>query len=314
MISAHKATSITDIDDKFNYTEKDILRALKYWDKHKLMHVEYDEHKNPVGVYFKNIIPSQQQETLPFIKPIADITPLPASVPPVTVMPQSFTKPAYSLDELKAFKEAEDTSQLLFVVEQYLGKTLSAGDIRSIIFFTDTLNFSGDMIDYLIQYCVERGKKDFRYIEKVAISWAEEGITTPKQAAKAVRKYDKIVYDVMKALGKHSNPTRAEAEYILRWASEFGFSAEIIYEACDRTVMAVDTHRFDYCNKILKNWKEQDVRHKADILKLDAAFARKKASASPNIAPVKSASRLQFNQFIQNDYDFEELERKIISN
>jgi DnaD/phage-associated family protein len=315
MISAHKATSIADMADKFNYTEKDILRALKYWDKNKLLHVEYDEDKYPVGIHIRSAGKILPPEALPLIKPVLNntnnITPLPKPAEPERVV-NIFEKPSYSLDELKAFKEAEETSQLLFVVEQYLGKTLSPSDIKSILFFTDTLSFSGDLIDYLIQYCVERGKKDFRYIEKVAISWAEEGITTSKQAAKAARKYDKIVYDVMKDLGKNNAPTKAEADYIMRWVREFGFSADIINEACNRTVMAVDNHRFVYCNKILSSWKDSNVRTKADIQQLDSAHTFKKASAPP--VTKNSGGKLQFGQFIQNDYDFEELERKIISN
>ncbi len=47
---------------------------------------------------------------------------------------------------------------------------------------SDNLHFSFDLIDYLIQYCVGRGKRDFRYIEKVAVSWAEKGITTVRDA------------------------------------------------------------------------------------------------------------------------------------
>ena len=33
MMNAREATSVSDIADKFNHTEKDILRALKYWEK-----------------------------------------------------------------------------------------------------------------------------------------------------------------------------------------------------------------------------------------------------------------------------------------
>ena len=37
MMNAHQATSVSDIADKFNHTEKDIIRALKYWEKHRLL-------------------------------------------------------------------------------------------------------------------------------------------------------------------------------------------------------------------------------------------------------------------------------------
>ena len=37
MMNAKQATSVSDIADKFNHIEKDIIRALKYWEKQQLM-------------------------------------------------------------------------------------------------------------------------------------------------------------------------------------------------------------------------------------------------------------------------------------
>ncbi len=335
MMSAHKVTSISDIADKFNYTEKDILRALKYWEKNRLLALDYDDAKNLTGIHLKQISQKPAVEQMAFAVPVTSsreiITPLPSEnyydekvpndkVPNDKVLNDkvpdgkgpdkklSYEKPSYTLDDLKAFKEAEETSQLLFVVEQYLGKTLSASEIKMILFFSDTLHFSIDLIDYLIQYCVERGKKDFRYIEKVAVSWAEEGIATPKQAARSAGKYDKIVYDIMKALGRSGTPTKAEAAYILRWYRELGFSADVIFEACERTVMATEKHRFEYCNTILVNWKSQNVRNKTDVRQLDAIYKE-------TTFPAKNPANVgKFNQFKQNHYDFDALEKEILSN
>lgn len=220
----------------------------------------------------------------------------------------SYEKPGYTLDQLRDFKNDEETSQLLFVAEQYIGKPLSASEIKTILFFSDRLGFSSDLIDYLIQYCVEKGKKDFRYIEKVAISWAEEGITSPKQAAKAVRKYDKAVYDIMKALGRTGTPTRAEADFAIKWTKQYGFSTDIILEACERTVLATDKHRFEYADSILSSWHKGNVHHKADIKLMDDAFAKRKSGQrTPSAAS-------QFNQFMHTDYDFDALEKELLSN
>ena len=35
--------SVSSIADRFNYTEKDIFRALLYWDRHNLISLEFDE-------------------------------------------------------------------------------------------------------------------------------------------------------------------------------------------------------------------------------------------------------------------------------
>ena len=224
--------------------------------------------------------------------------------------PNPYEKPAYTLDQIREFKEKEDTSQLLFVVEQYIGKPLTPTEMKTILFFTDRLHFSEDLIDYLIQYCVEKGKKDFRYIEKVAVSWAEEGITSPKQAARAARKYDKTVYDIMKALGKSSNPTKAEADYVIKWTKAFSFTQDIILEACERTVMATDKHRFEYADSILNNWHKNEVHHKADILKLDDAYSQSRQTSAKSVRNTTAS----FNQMMRSTYDFDALEKEIISN
>ena len=80
----------------------------------------------------------------------------------------SYKKPSYSADQLKAFRDREETAQLLFIAESYIGRPLTPSEMKTILYFIDILHFSDDLIDYLIQYCVDRGKKDFKYIEKVA--------------------------------------------------------------------------------------------------------------------------------------------------
>ena len=51
MMNAKQATSVSDIADKFNHTEKDIIRALKYWEKQQLMELDFDQDKTLVGIH-----------------------------------------------------------------------------------------------------------------------------------------------------------------------------------------------------------------------------------------------------------------------
>lgn len=228
---------------------------------------------------------------------------------PPQAAPSAFAKPSYTLDELKAFQEKESTAQLLFIAEQYLGRTLSPSDMKSILFFSDHLHFSDDLIDYLLQYCVERGKKDFRYMEKVAISWAEANISTPAEAEGHASRYDKCVYSIMNALGKTNSPTRKEAEFIRRWREEYAFETDIIIESCERTVLATDRHRFEYADKILASWKEAGVHHKADIAKLDEGFQKNRPAK-----PASDRSIDKYNRFMHNDYDYDALEQELLRN
>ena len=63
--------------------------------------------------------------------------------------------------------------------------------MESVYYISEQLHFSDALIDYLLQYCIDRGKKDFRYIQKVAVNWAERGITTPQQAERSVSSFSR---------------------------------------------------------------------------------------------------------------------------
>ena len=322
MLNADQAISVSGIADKFNHTEKDVIRALKYWEKQQILDLDFDENKALVGIHLRDLsaqaTPASQHNVLLTSGPVqaqntAGSSMSSAAAQRVQTTPQEatpvYTKPAYSLDQLREFKEREETSQLLFIAEAYIGKPLTPSEIKTILFFTDVLHFSDDLIDYLLQYCVERGKKDFKYIEKVAVNWAEEGITTPKQAQKFSTRYDKNVYSIMNSLGRSTAPTAKELEFINRWTREYGFSTDIILEACERSSLATDRHRFEYAEGILSSWKNAGIHHKADIQQADATYQKKKATK-----PAPAASSNRFTQFAQNSYDFAALEKEILSN
>lgn len=301
MMSANMPTSVSEMADKFNHTEKDVLRALKYWEKNHLLVLDYDENKNLTGIHIQN---PADLET-----PVSNTAPV-SLAPVVSILTKqhpkndAFEKPSYSPDELREFQSRESTEQLLFVAQSYIGRPLTPSDMKTILYFSDVLRFSDDLIDYLLQYCVDRNKKDFRYIEKVAVNWAREGITTAKEAAAYASRYDKNVYTVMKELGKSSSPTPAETEFISRWVNEYGFTHDIISEACNRAVMATDHHRFEYTDGILSNWHKAGVKSKRDIDSLEQIHQQKRT--------VRSSQTNKFNQFEQNNYDFEALEKKLL--
>ena len=113
----------------------------------------------------------------------------------------------------------------------------------------------------------------------------------------------------MKSLGKNSAPAPKELGYINKWTKEYGFLLDVIQEACDKTVMTTDSHRFAYADGILTKWYQAGVHHKADIAALDASYQRPAKQSSQN-----STANNKFNRFAQNNYDFDQLEQNILSN
>lgn len=307
MTRAKLSFGISDIADHFNYMEKDIMRALSYWEKQNLLSLDFDSAHNLKAVHVlpfpsascQSFEGSSHAEIVTFSPKLAVNNP--AIAEPATI----YEKPVYSSDELQAFQNNDETAQIIFVAEQYTGRPLSASDLKSLLYIYDSLKFSADLIDYLIQYCVGKGKKQFSYIEKVAINWADSDILTVEQAKKQTSKYDKSVYAVMKALGKNSDPTDPELSFIFKWKKDMGFSQSIILKACERTVLATDKHRFEYANAILTKWQEAHVRTARDIEQLEE---------KRTIGSVQRKKSGSFNNIKQNDYDFDALEQILRSN
>jgi len=301
MMSANLPTGISDMADKFNHTEKDIIRALRYWEKCRVLDLEFDEAKNLVGIRFLSTNDTKADE----VRPLAPIVPLKLVSLENTEKQNSIPTeiPTYSRDQLKQFKD----SPILMLAETYFKKTLSKADIETLYFIHFDLAFTEDLIDYLLQYCTERDKKSISYVRKVAINWAEEGIKTPKQAKAYIgSSYDKTVFTIMKALGRSSAPTSKEAEIISRWYKELGFDMDVINEACGRTVLATESHRLEYCDKILTSWKNAGIRNLDDVARLDANYKKPKASSSQ--------PKNNFNKFsMTSNYDMDELERMLLS-
>ena len=317
-LGSGQAASVSEIADFFNHTEREVLRSLKYWEKLKLLAIEYDESKNVSGIRFLKGTDEPVTVAAPAVAAATAVVSATAITEKAEETPAEKTdpykKPSYSADQLSAFKNKENIRQLFFIAESYMGRQLSVSDMKSILYLSDCLHFSDDLIDYLLQYCVDRGKKDFKYIEAVALNWAQSGVTTPKQAEKFAAKYDKSVYTIMKELGKNNTPTKKELEYIIRWTKEYGFSQDIIAIACERTVLATDSHRFEYAEGILSNWKKEDVHHKSDIQRIDAQYQKNRQSRSTSSAASSSqVSSNRFNQFPQRDYDYDALEAMLLN-
>lgn len=289
--------SVTLIADKFDHTESDVHRALKYWEKMHLLKLEYDDSKTLTGICLTE---DHTQKAVPGNAPS-----LKAESPAQEPLPEP------SKDG-RPFSQ-EEARQLLFICEQYLGKTLSSTEVSRILFFHDTLGFSADLIEYLVEYCVSKGHKSLRYIESVAIGWHKSGYTTVTQAKEQTSTYNKAYFSILKAFGIFGrSPVEGEIAYMNKWMKEWSFSQELIAEACGRTMSAIHQPSFEYADKILSRWKEQNVTRLSDLAPLDQQHQTAK-SKTDGQAPKKTAQSSRFHNFRERSYNFQELEKQLIN-
>ncbi|MBQ9700247.1 MAG: DnaD domain protein [Lachnospiraceae bacterium] len=308
--------STTAIADALDMTESDVNRALRYWEQSGILGLEYDEfHKNVARIVIKDlrgdmpltfkIVPETVHTSTVSAKPDRFI------MAPTGVADDVPVKREFTTAELSKFTSDADIKQLLYIVQTYLGgKTLSPAETNTILYFYDGLGFSVELIEYLIEYCVSNGHKSMRYIEKVAIEWASEDIETVEAAKAKVAAYANNCYPVLQAFGLSGrNPGASERAFIVKWTNEYGFSMDMILDACNRTISTIHQPSFQYTDSILQRWLKNGVKTMADIKNLDAIHETK----SKESHATKQASKNNFSSFAtQRDYDYAALERDLL--
>lgn len=359
--------TISEIADHFSNTEADIIRALNYWASEGILQVQTGADGQIIGINLCSLSVSGMQATQSNIQSaVADnaaqnnlqnsvvnnaaqnnlqnsvvnnaaqnistvntrmhdsvVEKLKSQTPDKAASSQK----EYTLDEIKEFRKNPDISELFFIIETYLKHTLSSTDTNMVLYWLDELHFSTDLVEYLVEYCITKGHSSLRYMNKVALGWADAGIKTVDQAKEDAAAHSQIYYSVMKALGiTGRNLVDSEVSLINKWVGEYGFDIELVKAACSKTISAIQKPSFEYTDSILANWRKKDVHTLKDVEVLDANFAKaNKASAtgssqSTNAAngsskpkSNNSSSKNKFNNFNQRNNDYDKLEKLFLN-
>lgn len=359
--------TISEIADHFSNTEADIIRALNYWASEGILQVQTGADGQIIGVNLCSLSVSGMQAAQSNIQStVADnaaqnnlqngvvnnatqnnlqnsvvnnaaqnistanirmqdsvVEKLKSQTPDKAASSQK----EYTLDEIKEFRKNPDISELFFIIETYLKHTLSSTDTNMVLYWLDELHFSTDLVEYLVEYCITKGHSSLRYMNKVALGWADAGIKTVDQAKDDAAAHSQIYYSVMKALGiTGRNLVDSEVSLINKWVGEYGFDIELVKAACSKTISAIQKPSFEYTDSILANWRKKDVHTLKDVEVLDANFAKaNKASATGSSQGTNAAngsskpksnnssSKNKFNNFNQRNNDYDKLEKLFLN-
>jgi len=219
------------------------------------------------------------------------------------------SKPEYTNKEIAYYSEKEDFHQLLYITQKYLGKTLSNTEVKTIISFHDWLGLPIDVIELLIEYCVGNDHRNMRYIEKVAIDWADNNINTIEKAKVRTETYNKSYFVILKAYGiTDRSPTPNQIKLMDKWLNEYQLDISLIVEACQRTIAQINKAEMRYTDSILNTWFKEKVHTIKEVALLDEKRPKATYNKKPNMT--KQASK--FNNYQQRDYDYDELEKKAL--
>lgn len=346
--------TISEIADHFSNTEADIIRALNYWASEGILQLRSGADGQIMGINLCSLSVSGMQAAQSNIQSAvadnaaqnnlqnsvvnnaaqnistADIRMQDSVVEKLksqTTDKHASSQKEYTLDEIKEFRKNPDISELFFIIETYLKHTLSSTDTNMVLYWLDELHFSTDLVEYLVEYCITKGHSSLRYMNKVALGWADAGIKTVDQAKDDAAAHSQIYYSVIKALGiTGRNLVDSEVSLINKWVGEYGFDIELVKAACSKTISAIQKPSFEYTDSILANWRKKDVHTLKDVEVLDANFAKaNKASATGSSQGTNAAngsskpksnnssSKNKFNNFNQRNNDYDKLEKLFLN-
>ena len=302
-----RLTEVASIADALNHTEADVRRALAYWERLGVLKARGKEEDGREAAAAGAVSSAGEAEAVA----AAAAAKAPgkaetAGLPAPAADRRAKVRPVYTPDQVSRLAGDEEFSQLLYIAQKYLNKVFTQREGEVLAYLYDGLHMSFDLLEYLLEYCVQGGHTSIRYIETVALNWHEKELDTVEKAKAYASGFMKDSFAVMKAFGlSDRHPGEAEKEMITRWVQVYGFTRELIVEACNRTLRATHNPSFPYADKILSEWRKEGVKSMQDVEALDQKRARSQSQNKTRKKEQGTANR--FHNFEQRDTNYDSL-------
>lgn len=202
--------------------------------------------------------------------------------PKHTRPPLASSIPAYSTSEIAEFLE-KDTTLRAYVenCQQIMGKIFNVGEASVLVGIVQYLGVTTDYVALLCAFSVSHGKKSVRYVEKLALSLYDEGITKYKELElhlKSMNRAEELQPTVRKMFGIGDRAlTDKEKKLIEHWCGELELDVSLIRKAYEITVTNTGKPSMPYCNSILESWNAAGYKTVAEV---DAAISEYKKGKS----------------------------------
>jgi len=262
-----------DIAKALGIDKADVNDAMLYWQQAGLVAMQ-DSEIAPAAASAAAVLEPQ-------VKPVLQSQPEPAAEPQPEVKQHKILSRPQKADNAfvaKRMIESTDIACLMQEAEQILGRLISNGDSATLLMIHDDFGLPADVIIMLLQYVVSVGKANTRYIEKVAMNWADEEIFTHAKAEEKLRRLaenNKAWRTVEQTVGiPHRAPSAKEEALAATWVAQWKSTPALIHEAYERSVDATGKFSPSYMDKILERW------HKDGVTTLEQAHKEKETRAS----------------------------------
>ncbi|WP_035283260.1 MULTISPECIES: DnaD domain protein [unclassified Clostridium] len=284
-ISGELGVSSSILASSLNLLESDIMNALNYWNDQGVIKLTQIDRMGNFNVEFIDLVD----------EPI---------------------RPKKQVDLLEAL-DSSNTKDMLKDIEMLLARPLSPNEMSIYLNWQKEFGFSSELILILMEYCISKGKSDPRYIEKVALAWHDQKITTIEQAQNLIKKTEDKWLNIRKILTylgiNNTDIMKPQQDLIEKWLLIYKFPNEIILKACDICFERLNRADFKYIDGILTNWNKNNIRTLEDIALKDTKNTTKNSKYQKSYNNSNTdKSPLKFNNFEAREYDYDSLEKKLL--
>ena len=159
-------------------------------------------------------------------------------------------------------QEHREFTAFLEEVSARLGRPLNHSDNATLLYLITTAGIPAVSVLMAVGYAVSIGKGSIRYVEGLALGWADEDITTPEQVDGKIRELQRTrsaAEKVEKVLGLPRALNAAQAKMADRWLNVWHFSDVMLQHA--QTMMLEHCDKFTpaYMDKILERWHAEGI-------------------------------------------------------
>ncbi len=235
------------IAQRLSLSLPDVIDALNYW--------------SDLGIF------SKDDQELSF-SPVA-----PSVQPHKKIIKKEIVKP--SRDEITKLSANDKKIEfLLREAQMKLSRPLKQSESSTLVWLYDEQGLETSIILMLLSFAVSENKATLGFIEKTAVSWINDGVTTVDDAEAKINEYyehKKAWSRVTKAMGiPYRSPSKKEDTLSHQWIYEYGFDDAVLKLAYDKCVDATSKISMDYIKKILDSWHKANVKSVKDVEMLDA--------------------------------------------
>ena len=205
------------------------------------------------------------------------------SVPPRVVADKGL--PLYSTEELtKVLERQQGLATLIDECQNVFGKIFTSNEVSIIAGLVDYLGADAEYILLLLSHCVRMEKKSLRYVEKIAISLHDEGVTEARALEVRLHRIEEMAGATGKIRAMFGLQSRAltakEKAMVENWVCKMQYADEVLKLAFDITVDTIQKPSMAYANSILERWYSEGYRTAEDVQRAIAEYRRKKSNST----------------------------------